>query len=216
MRLNTRIAICALVVVVGLTLALNRNQRFEPAYVPTADSSRASVSGTVVDRTGAPQSGVAVTWFAHRGDGVYQGGAEVIAASDGTFTLTALEPGEGYIATSQSTPLVEGETRKFAARAGAQAQGIVVQVEEVPEERRISGRVLRSDGAPAAQVSVRGARTSLRGSWSALGVTDARGEFVLVAPWGGGEAELEVLDAGSAATKATVAVGTTALTLRVP
>ena len=216
MRPHTWIVLCAPVVVVSLALAFSRRSRFEPTYVPAADPARASVTGTVVDRNGAPQPGVAVTWFAHRGDGVYQGGAEVIAAPDGTFTLTALEPGEGYIAVSQSTPLVEGETRRFAARAGAQAQGIVLRTQEVPATRRISGRVLRSDGTPAAQVAVRGARTSLRGAWSALSITDQRGEFVLVAPWGGGEAELEVLDAGSAATQATAAVGSAAITLRVP
>jgi hypothetical protein len=201
---------------VALFLAFGRGRGFEPTYVPSTNPAQTAVSGTVVDGSGKPQAGIAVTWFAHRGGGAYQGGDHVLSGPDGSFTLVGLTPGEGYVATSHETPLFEGRVRSFEARRGMDARDVVLRIEEVPLGRRISGRVLRADGTLATRVAVRGARSSLRGSWSAMATTDDRGEFVLVAPWSGGEAELELLGVGATSPIGTVEVGSAGIELRAP
>lgn len=215
-----------LVLLIVVALALRGPRRERPVYWPYADPTRAAVSGRIVDADGDPVAGVDVGWWHAAGEvgslvlggkAYTTSGGEVRTGPDGAFHLAGLVPGEGYVALAGAAGLLEGETGRVQLRAGEEASALELRAREIAHERRLEGRVLRADGSPAASVRVQARRNSLRGSWTNMTVTDAAGEFRIVAPWAGGECELVLRrDDGTEVPLGSVAVDAKGVVLRAP
>ncbi len=130
-----------------------------PADVVVALQRGGRISGRVVDDAGRPLAGVEV---------VSRNGVHSKSRDDGTFVIEGLdEPSEAQVFARSADRSLEGESAKFVAGAGKDAEGIEVRMaasERANRRRRVvvTGRALPSD--PAAVTS--GAHAECYGAWS--------------------------------------------------
>ena len=114
----------------------------------------ASVSGTVVDPRGEPVEGIGIAaWPMVGGDGP-QGQTET--ATDGTFTIKQLFPGEHRIVLSNpggSSWSIRNEVERVTLESGEKLKGLVV-VKELEGTLQIAGRVVDSDGDPVSSANL--------------------------------------------------------------
>jgi protocatechuate 3,4-dioxygenase beta subunit len=173
----------------------------------------ASISGTVVDQTSAPVSGVVVRFSLLHGTDY----GVATTADDGTFTARALAGGGDYIyevyQNEGSAPFRRLDGRRFTSVAVHDSQSHItgIRIKIRRERLTIAGRVVDAAGKPVPDVTIAAAPNEMY--VPASSTTDGSGAF-LIRDLVAGSYDLRVTAARAEQVEKNVAAGRTDLVIR--